>query len=654
MNNNFCFIPINSLNLNNLLSSESISPPSFYKKRGYGYKRYEPSMLSPYDNTILAYSSIPLGSKYKNDREEYDIFIRIPNSYLKIEKRYVVNGQSIFQINQPVYIDWVECSILIPSESQKLNLIATTRRSLESKHVALYVNRMVVFGVDYPKFKWEEFYLLNIKDTENIHHASLVQDQRYNKIKGFVYGYMCGKLKERPSEFTESKNHVYNFINQLSGVMNELSHMANSSSRKPYSDIHEVLDNLKFLSTKISKLLDSNQTTSFDNQLKSMFGIKEDVLSHLKTLKYKDSDLSIYSIVKKYVKSKEREFYSAKELIDRYLEKLKRFVNYPSQNGYKQLTIDFELIQIIIKERLGKIVQLEISNIETETFPFDITPNYSKIKFYLNEISSLDNEYLNIIINELLSRTEVSTSDEIAQLRKNIIVSVAERIKKEHNEHITVELDYLRLLHKSMGTVGVGFKPSNTIKKSLQGLAYFLSRYSAIDKLQDYMDKNEYANLSIAYGMWGVAYGYANMSKLSLEPLDFNVDSRNMLFDYFTLLRANMVSEDKIAKGRTIELEITNTIDKKISKEIDKQFIQVIKENKKINKKDEWINEIMNCHNEILKRKQSSPSIFGNDLLGKDFKALLTKSSKNLSQFGKAKIDEATNLFLEYLTTLKR
>lgn len=654
MNNNFCFIPVNSLNLNNLLSSESISPPSFYKKRGYGYKRYEPSMLSPYDNTILAYSSIPLGSKYKNDREEYDIFIRIPNSYLKIEKRYIVNGQSIFQINQPVYIDWVECSILIPSESQKLNLIATTRRSLESKHVTLYVNKMVVFGVDYPKFKWEEFYLLNIKDAKNIHHASLVQDQRYNKIKGFVYGYMCGKLKERPSEFTESKNHVYNFINQLSGVMNELSHMANSSSRKPYSDIHEVLDNLKFLSTKISKLLDSNQTTSFDNQLKSMFGMKEDVLSHLKTLKYKDSNLSIYSIVKKYVKSKEREFYSIKELIDKHLEEIKRFVNYPSQNGYKQLTIDFELIQIIIKERLGKIVQLEISNIETETFPFDITPSYSKIKFYLNEISSPDNEYLNIIINELLSRTDVSTSDEIAQLRKNIIVSVAERIKKEHNEHITVELDYLRLLHKSMGTVGVGFKPSNTIKKSLQGLAYFLSRYSAIDKLQDYMDKNEYANLSIAYGMWGVAYGYANMSKLSLEPLDFNVNSRNMLFDYFTLLRANMVSEDKIAKGRTIELEITNTIDKKISKEIDKQFIQVIKENKKINKKDEWINEIMNCHNEILKRKQSSPSIFGNELLGKDFKALLTKSSKNLSQFGKAKIDEATNLFLEYLTTLKR
>ncbi len=647
-----------------MLSSESISPPSFYKKRGYGYKRYESSILSPFDNTLLAYSSVPLGSKYKNDREEYDIFIRVPCSYLTIEKQYKVNGQTIFQTNEPVYIDWIECAILIPSESQKLSLIASTRRSLESKHVALYANKMMVFGVDCPVFNWDVSYLLKIKDSKKINHASLLQDQRYNKIKGFVYGYMCGKLKERPSELTESKNHVYSFINLLSGVMNELSHMGNTSNRKPYTEIHEVFDNLKFLGSKISIQLDSNQRTSFDNDLKAIFGMNEDVLRHLKTLKYRgDSNLSVYSIVKKYVKSKERDLYSVKELTDKLLANLKRFINYPSQNGYKQLTIDFDLIQMIIKERLGKIVQLEISNIETETFPFDISPNYSRIKFYLNEISSIDNKYLNIIINEFLSKTDVSTSDEIAQLRKNIIVSVAEKIKKEHNEQITDELAYLRLLHKSMGTVGVGFKPRNTNKNSLQGLAYFLSRYSAIDKLQDYMDKNEFANLRIAYGMWGAAYGFANMSKLFFEPLDFNVDSRNMLYDYFVLLRANMateeiiVPEDKLIIGSTIQLELTNTKNKKRSKEIeiDQLFKQMIKDNKKINKKEEWIDEIMNCHSEIMKRKGSYPSIIGNDkLLVNDFKGLLTKASKNLSQFGKAKINEATILFLEYLTLLKR
>ncbi len=636
-----------------MLSSESISPPSFYKEREYGYKRFEPTVLSPFKNSLLAYSSIPLGSKYKGDKEEYDIFIRVPKSFLIIDKQYEVKSQLIIQISQPVYIDWIECSILIPSASQKVSLIASTRRSLESKNVQLYANTMAVFGTDYPKFDWNESYLLNIKDLAKLDYTSLLQDQRYNKIKGFVYGYMCGKLKERPSELTESKNHIYNFINLLSGVMNELSNLVNRPSRKRDLKIYDVLNELKVLGVKISTQLDSNQITNHDNDLKSMFGINQDVVEHLKTLKYKDSKLSIYHIVEEFIKSKEIQLYSVKELLDKLLTKLKQFINYPTQSGYQQLSIDFDLIQKIIKDRLGQRVQLEISNIEAQTFPFVVTSNCSSIVINLNEISAIDNDFLNIIINEFLSKVNVSTTDEIAQLRKEIVVSVAEKIKKEYKGKSVFELDYLRLLHRSMGTVGVGFKPQKTSKKSLEGLAYFLSRYSSIDKLQDYMDKNEFANISITYGIWGAAYGYANISKLFLKPLDFNVDARNLIFDYFTLVREKLVQGEHDTV-KPIELELTNKTPEKTIEETDNQFLQIIKNNKKINKRDEWINEIMKCHNEILRRKDSNPSFFGNELLGDDFKALLTKSSKNLSQFGKAKIDEAAILFSEYLKTLKR
>lgn len=35
------YIPTTTLNFDNILSSESISPKAFYEKRGFGYKTWE-------------------------------------------------------------------------------------------------------------------------------------------------------------------------------------------------------------------------------------------------------------------------------------------------------------------------------------------------------------------------------------------------------------------------------------------------------------------------------------------------------------------------------------------------------------------------------------------------------------------------------------
>ena len=50
------FIPTSSLNFNNILSSESISPKAFYALRGYGYARWQEVEQNNLDNVILLYS----------------------------------------------------------------------------------------------------------------------------------------------------------------------------------------------------------------------------------------------------------------------------------------------------------------------------------------------------------------------------------------------------------------------------------------------------------------------------------------------------------------------------------------------------------------------------------------------------------------------
>lgn len=50
------YIPTCTLNFNNILSSESISPLGFYARRGFGNKRFYPVCANDKDQVIILYS----------------------------------------------------------------------------------------------------------------------------------------------------------------------------------------------------------------------------------------------------------------------------------------------------------------------------------------------------------------------------------------------------------------------------------------------------------------------------------------------------------------------------------------------------------------------------------------------------------------------
>jgi hypothetical protein len=49
------YIPTTTLNFNNILSSESISPKAFYEKRDFGYSRWNVIEENNLDNSVLLY-----------------------------------------------------------------------------------------------------------------------------------------------------------------------------------------------------------------------------------------------------------------------------------------------------------------------------------------------------------------------------------------------------------------------------------------------------------------------------------------------------------------------------------------------------------------------------------------------------------------------
>ena len=83
------YIPTSSLNFNNIMSSESISPQSFYEMRGYGYKHFERVELNSLDNTILLYEEFPDFSIDDSELENFAILIlAFNNAFYNKKKRF--------------------------------------------------------------------------------------------------------------------------------------------------------------------------------------------------------------------------------------------------------------------------------------------------------------------------------------------------------------------------------------------------------------------------------------------------------------------------------------------------------------------------------------------------------------------------------------
>ena len=71
------YIPTTTLNFNNILSSETISPKAFYGKRGYGYKRWENVAENCLENGILLYKEPFSFNRPSNGLDDYPMLIEL-------------------------------------------------------------------------------------------------------------------------------------------------------------------------------------------------------------------------------------------------------------------------------------------------------------------------------------------------------------------------------------------------------------------------------------------------------------------------------------------------------------------------------------------------------------------------------------------------
>src|SRR5665647_975610 len=217
------YLPTSSLNFNNIFSSETISPLSFYGKRNFGYKRFETVEPNSFQNSIILYDQYPIFELNDLERDNYPMVIEISKSMVadKIKKIKTIDNIEIFQLANTIYLNPFEIKVLFQSENHLRLTLLKAEASLETKMVPIYKSCLSVATNLTNSFKWNKSNFNEIRDIEESELLIEVElDVRINKIKGFAYCYLIGANSNLPSELLELKRIIKELRNITSGLIN--------------------------------------------------------------------------------------------------------------------------------------------------------------------------------------------------------------------------------------------------------------------------------------------------------------------------------------------------------------------------------------------------------------------------------------------------
>ena len=117
------YIATTTLNFNNILSTESISPTSIYSKRGFGYKRFENVEPNNYDDIIIAYSKPPLFKITDDELDSYPLIIELSKDLVQgLENIGHHKSIDIFIISKTIYLHPNKVKFFFLNEEHKKSL----------------------------------------------------------------------------------------------------------------------------------------------------------------------------------------------------------------------------------------------------------------------------------------------------------------------------------------------------------------------------------------------------------------------------------------------------------------------------------------------------------------------------------------------------
>ena len=456
------YIPTSSLNFNNILSSESISPKSFYIERNFGSKHFELINENNIENCIILYEEFSNFDISKSDRENHPLTIEIAVNDNFIEKLNKIK-EGIYACTFTININPWNTRFIFFSENDKNIALSLSDSYIETKP-NLYLKR--IFVEEKPK-----------KNYEVINHSSVInideikKDFRINRLKGFLYGYYIGALLSTTKENVETLS-TYREIYDIF-----VSILSTNSDRKPNTNQNKKLDSL------FNKLPFYSQ---LHNGISSILGKENDktdeILKFLFKYKYIDNkDLNKEEILKYLSKTDNQEENKAIKLIE---EKIFDIYNNIIENNSVLLSVSDKEV-IISDENLKEInTQLIQTDMDKKVF-----------------IAWINRIFLSGNYEGKINIEKIDFSKDLTYCAKDIYTDSWEKspIRKTLND-----------LRKHLVGKEFDFNWNNDL---LSSLAAFIIKGEDWEKLLHFCQSKGMYDYRLSFAFYGAFKGFANMER---------------------------------------------------------------------------------------------------------------------------------------------
>ncbi len=219
------YIPTSTLNFNNILSSESISPKAFYDKRSFGYSRWATIPENPFGNATALYDNPCYFERPKSDIEDHPLLIEV-----LLDETRLRQAEGFWYCDHTIYLAPTTTRFLFYTETDRTITLSMSESSLETKLVRLYSRQIQTIQ------KPTELYKpISLGEPCGLNEQEIEKDVKTNKMKGMLYGYYIGSLLSSDSDSVK-------YLNVLKEIHNIFAAILSSFEKRPTEYQNERLD----------------------------------------------------------------------------------------------------------------------------------------------------------------------------------------------------------------------------------------------------------------------------------------------------------------------------------------------------------------------------------------------------------------------------
>lgn len=478
------YIPTSTLNFNSIMSSESISPAEFYSVRGFGYKRFEKVAPNDLDNRIILYDKYPVFNVNDKELENYPLVIEVDISTINddIIKRY---KDGIYFSEETIYFNPFTTKFFFREEREKHSTLSKSEPSIEAKMVTVYQNCFFVKDIDIESFEWKTIEVVDVTSNFDIH---ISKDRKINKLKGFLYAYLLGANKSLSSEVVSLKKYAKELKNVLSAVISSSDGQATNKQELQLKELYQSINNAFYKAEGLDKKLDN--------------------IIKLKTEQHKCS--SFVDILRSEGLF---EIWCSKQNLRPSFQIKQFYISRNSSSDDRQRLFDDYFVEL--ERNIDKFVSTRNNRVKE----LPIIQHCSKV-----ESISTQKEFLTKLINEYLS--EAYNHTEFLQSRYDFAFSGGKLFREELHEKWdgSEHQVYINSLLKNLKEY-TPFVLNSTSNPTLKSFGAFCQKGDDdIDKLEDYLMSNAIGDFRIAFALWGIVFGFANMPKTLTNGLFLSDD----------------------------------------------------------------------------------------------------------------------------------